>query len=390
MKISIYGFIKYSILASVPILGIYSILPGVTLAFLLLLVLLPFDFILSYKSFRLNKSILFFMLFLIFINLFSYNFNYEFAEYTLTINNTIYLLLFLLIAVYYTSININYLLFQKVSNWFAIFATFIIFIQSYFLFIRGEILVFFLPLPIGFDDFTQVSINWGRPNSIFMEPAHYAIFILPLLYLALKKLNYKLAIFYILGIILSTSTFGIIGSIIVILWYSIRSSKHLFVIVPIVATLLFISFFFSEFSSLIIDQNLNKLSNSISLSDNVRLFGVWNVVEGLNFKQLLIGLGHNQLANYMMFQGYSNAHNYSNSFLFIIFSFGILGFIGLMWYLIVLLHENKEKVYFIILTLVMLSDQILFNQNLLYVLFTIYYFKESNFNNIKYFYNKNT
>jgi hypothetical protein len=72
------------------------------------------------------------------------------------------------------------------------------------------------------------------------------------------------------------------------------------------------------------------------------------------------------------------SENYSNSYLMIFFSFGLIGFFSLIIYVVDLYKLNINKGYFIVFLLVLLSDQILFNRNFFYLVSCIYFIRNTN------------
>jgi len=84
------------------------------------------------------------------------------------------------------------------------------------------------------------TINILRPSSFFSEPAAFTGSILPLLFLSLKRSDFKWAIFCTISILLSTSTVGVILSI--VLWLSMIVIHNISVNNKIIVFLIVISF----------------------------------------------------------------------------------------------------------------------------------------------------
>ena len=137
-------------------------------------------------------------------------------------------------------------------------------------------------------------------------------------------------------------------------------------ILGLVVVFVLISISFPE----LISDNINKLSN-VDASSNVRLLGALDYLSMFNFKNTIVGLGLNQLADYLYVNGVfpEDNPNYANAFLYMLISYGLLGLITFIMYLYKLWKSNlKARGFFLILLGVIFSDQILFNQNLIYLI----------------------
>lgn len=355
-------------LALVPVLGIYLILPGLTLdvllLFLLFLVELLFkrNIVINYKLF-----LLFFVLF--FCNVISYFFA-SISSRSIFINNSIQMLSFAVLLCYNIQQPVNSV-FKKTLHIVGVFASIFVVFQFISFWVFNQSVTLFLPLNTSVEDLDLlVSIGYGRPNSIFLEPAHYAIFILPLFFNTLVEKKYLLCFIYILGILLSTSTTGFAISILILLYYFVFQKRNLklFIVLGILAIPLL---FFTDFFSLLFDSNLDKLGAD-SVGENERLLGTWPLIFGMDLFSWFFGLGYNQMSDFFRNQGIF-VGNYSNSFLMSFFSFGIIGFLSLVFYLLTLIRINSNKGYLIVFLLILFSDQILFNRNFFYLVCCVYF-----------------
>ncbi|MGH2665060.1 hypothetical protein [Flavobacterium sp.] len=367
--------VKCIVLALLPVLGIYHYLQGISLGLFVLLVFIPFDFIFLKTKRDVNWPIILLISTFIMINLFSYHINYKHIKYDIFVNNLLYLVFFMFISVYYTSKEINTEFFEKTLVFLGVLFSVAVLIQAFYFLIKGESISFLLPLATDLDqNVDSIQFN-GRPNSVFQEPAHFAIFMVPLLYTVLNKKKVWLTVLFTVSIFLSTSTYGLILTLIVYLIYALRNKngKIYFLLILIFCALLF--FFFYDFFQAVLTTNINKTQESMDLTANTRFMGGIESVEFMDFFQDLLGIGYNQTKDFMEWHYLSNPTNYSNSFLFSFYAGGILGFTFLLLYLKKLYKINIDKIYFFIFFLTLLTDQIIFNQNFLYLLFVIYFIK---------------
>lgn len=364
------------ILALVPLIGIYIAVPGITYDILLLLIFVLLN-IFSIKN--LNKNLIIYFLIIVSVNFFSYIFNSD-RSYKIFANNTLYIIIFAITICLTTSSKINDK-FTKTLLILGVVSTVFLFYQYILFNLFNVSVTSTLPLDIIDRDrntFSEIaSITRGRPNSFFLEPAHYSIFILPILNYCLSQSKYVLAVLFLLGLFISSSSTGIVIGVIIVCYYFIYNKKKLKKIAIFAFAALLPLIFFNDLLFESILNNITRVGEVSSLNDNIRLFSNLHVINKMNFFDLIFGLGHNQLESFMIQNGMTNAYNYSNSFLMSIFSFGIIGFICLIVLLCKLFKENPDKGYLIILVLILLTDQILFNRNFLYLVSCIYFLNQN-------------
>ncbi|TGD57138.1 hypothetical protein [Flavobacterium humi] len=367
--------VKCIVLALLPVLGMYHYLAGISLGLFILLLFVPIDFIFGKGQWKMNWNIIGLVSVFIIVNIFSYHINYKHIQYQAFINNLLYLLFFMLISSYYTSKEINVAFFEKVLLFLGVAFSIIVLIQAFNFLIRHESISFLLPLETDLEEnVDSIQFN-GRPNSVFQEPAHFAIFMIPLLYNVLSKKKVWLTVLFTVSIFLSTSTYGLMLTLIIYLIYALRNKngKIYFFLILIFCALLF--FFFYDFFQAVLDTNINKTQESMDLTGNTRFMGGIESVEFMDFFQHLLGIGYNQTKDFMEWHYLAGASNYSNSFLFSFYAGGLVGFLALLYFLKKTYKINIDKIYFLIFFLTLLTDQIIFNQNFLYLLFVIYFIK---------------
>ncbi|WP_396168127.1 O-antigen ligase family protein [Flavobacterium sp.] len=360
-------------LALVPVFGIYLVLPGFTLDIIILLILFISDLLFKRKIVFNYKIILLFSV-LFFCNFFSFIFSRTSIQ-SIFINNSIQMIFFAVLLCYFIQQEVNSV-FIKTLHILGVFASVFVLFQFVAFWVFNQSITLFLPLNTSVEDLDLlISISYGRPNSIFLEPAHFAIFILPLLYNSLVEKKYSLTAIYLLGLIFSTSTTGFAILIVILVYHFVFQMRNLkFLLLLAVLSVPF--FFLSDFYDLLFSSNLDKLGAD-SIEDNNRLFGNFPLIFKMDIFNWFFGLGHNQMSNFFSNYGIF-VGNYSNSYLMIFFSFGLIGFLSLIIYVVDLYKLNINKGYFIVFLLVLLSDQILFNRNFFYLVSCIYFIRNTN------------
>lgn len=363
------------ILATVPILGIYRFYHGINFDILILSLFALAHMVYAQKV-NFKVGILNYFGVLVLINLLSFVLTDNQIS-SIFISNTLYIICFALLLSYYATLESDDL-FVKSILLIGVISTLLVFYQTLLFRLFGIASVLFFPLDTGIPpapDFP--SITYGRPNSIFTEPAHYALFILPLLWYSLVNKKHVLAGLFIAGLVLSTSVTGFVAGIILLFSQTVFKGNNLRVL-PVLAVLsLGLIVVYPDLFLAIKDFILPKISDVDSITNNVRLFSTLTVFSKMDFFSILFGLGHNQLKEFMLQNGMPDASNFANSFLMSIFSFGILGLILLFVFLYHLYRINNDKGYFLIFVLILMTDQILFNRNFFYLIACIYLIQDT-------------
>ena len=179
-----------------------------------------------------------------------------------------YLLLFFLvhglIAYFYIGITPNYLLSQIIG--IAIIGTY--YYNFIPLYSKEEIINVYVKMcvwiaAIGYLFYLlHININDGRLQSIFKEPAHYAIVVVPACYYLLKTKKYLSFAIIFGSLILSQSSIGYMGCALMFIFsnISLKRIKYVLITIPI----LIITFFFVynnfTFLKLRVDDTLETLS----------------------------------------------------------------------------------------------------------------------------------
>ena len=125
------------------------------------------------------------------------------------------------------------------------------------------------------------------------------------------------------------------------------------------------------------DNYSNKLTGE-SFQNNIRVFGQLENMKHMSCTQWITGIGLNNWRDYLAALGIQSS-NYSNSLFFSIISFGIVGTIVLIVGVLKAsnicfpIKDNRISFMFLLLLLIVIfSDQVLFNRNLLYLLIWLF------------------
>ncbi|MGE7066528.1 hypothetical protein [Peribacillus butanolivorans] len=368
MKLDI-NYFQYLLLALFPIMSLYEFLPLINIGYFILLLLIIINIFSNKFNLKINLKILITMTTFMVINMIVGITKY--IDLTNTINNTIGMLVFTIIAIFICVPNfINMDKLYRSCKLVAIVATIFLFYQflAYHLLGRGiqGNIPFLTPNNTGFD-----SINYGRPTSFFYEPAHYALYIGPIFAISLIRRELLISLILILGLILSTSSTGIVIAIsfpILVFFIGTKrfSMKNILIILAGSLILFFITS--NYYDSLFEKFSINELKN------NIRIFGTLDYFKYFSTNDWLFGIGINRLTEYLSLHGYLYSENYASSYIFSVFSFGIVG--GIVWLMFSFsLYKSilkKYKIIYVAFIYMCLTDQVLFNSNLLYILMWIY------------------
>jgi len=351
------------LLGSFPVLSVYALTTGISLASFICLILLPLNiFIANYKNF--DKWTVWLIAEFVLIGGISVAFSGGWSNSTLYLHNLFPTFIFLIcVTITLNSIDIKF--FVRIVYIIGVIAAAICIFQRIELIKTGafEKDVYFINLPL-IRDFDTIITT--RPSSFFTEPAHLSIYLLPIFYLGLAQRQILVSIICALGIICSGSSTGFLIVIVLLIYRLFRFSsvkkKAFFIILCAVAIYVLLAYIPE-----LIDENINKIATT-DVDKNIRLLGATEIISHMDILNLLFGLGLNQLEGYASFIGLI-FKNYSNAILFSFISFGFIGFVSFIFYLIHLYKISKHELgFFIILFCILCSDQVLFNANFIYPL----------------------
>lgn len=365
-------------LATAPVLGIY-LFPGSRIYLLWVLTVMLFMVNLfsgnishSIKA-RRNEVNWFWAIFIIGLFGTVVNAGSSFYSLQLFVNNLFNIILFFIAIVCFTADCDTSLFKRSLYILGAAAALICMFQRAQFLATGSFYKDFFLPWFDMNRDLENFSVN--RVSAFFTEPAHVSIFLLPIYYLALKEKRWIMSLILAGGILFSGSTTGflLLGALTVL--YMVSSGikkKYLLLVALLMGVAYYIVLLY--FPDVVID-NASKLENTTS--DNQRLLGALVYLEKFDPLQLLFGVGLNQLEAFLRDNGiflideWGNElnHNYSNAVVYMIVSYGFVGFLFFIKYLYRMVKIYKvERGLFIYGLGILFSDQVLFNRHLIYLI----------------------
>lgn len=235
-----------------------------------------------------------------------------------------------------------------------------------------------------------------RPSSLFVEPGYFALYVIPCLIICLispkiEDHNMKISLLISFSLILSTSGAGIgIGFIIwgLFLVTKIAYIKNKKIYILPIAFFLILTFGISIFIFLLFKTNI--FERVFGGSFYARIVRGFLIYDTLDFKYKILGVGLNNVANYLNFYCISTPYDEANLNLGSTFStylnqFGILGSFALIMFMIYLVYISRKNyvsfvlcLYFIIY---IVFEDVLFNFRMGFMLsIMLYYTKYSKHN----------
>lgn len=213
-----------------------------------------------------------------------------------TINNLVMPVLFLfIISVFIDDVNEDNL--YKAFSFIGMIVMGAMYYQSlgYYFLCKPAVPITLLPI-----DMDELSY-WGklqglRPSSFFTEPQAYASYIVPLLFLSLKRKNIIFAIVISLSILLSTSSQGTLIMAITWVAFVILQVKGFFAKLAAVFPAIGLICLFC--TSSIFEFSINKIQ-AIDASNNVRLSRGFEIYGTFDVWNQLFGIGAGNLFNYV-------------------------------------------------------------------------------------------
>lgn len=364
-------------LATVPFMAIYALPNGLQLNWLLvgLLIILNHNHInrMSFLKERSNEIIWFIAIMLIGLMGVICNFGSSFFDITLYFHNLFSIVIFFISLVIITS-NCNIDVFKKVLFACGAVASIICLYQRAQLLLTGSFEVnVFIPGLIVNRDLETFSTN--RVSSFFTEPAHLAIYLLPIYYISLYEKKYLISLLYAAGILFSGSSTGFVLLLALSLIYLLKNnkSKKYIITVTIMGIIAFVlvNIYFPD----VLLSNIDKIKSTNS--NDLRHLGPLSYIKYMDIGQMIFGIGLNQLSEFLKSNGIIligqwgeviNA-NYANAVIYSFISYGFLGFLSCLQYFNRTIKYNKSNLGFIVFALgILMSDQVLFNRNLLYLI----------------------
>lgn len=199
--------------------------------------------------------------------------------------------------------------------------------------------------------FLNINVNDGRLQSIFKEPAHYVIVVIPACYYYLKTKNYKNFAIIFCTLLLSGSSLGYIGCglMFVVPNLTTKRVKYLIGLLPILFVVFYYTYKVNSSFKLRVDDTYNslnvintgKFNNDTNLSSYVMISNIYIAKKNITDHPLGSGIGSH---HYMHTKKYlkemrppeyiktlkieeNNSFDANSLFTRICSEFGIIGFI---------------------------------------------------------------
>lgn len=259
----------------------------------ILMILVAAIYTIKAKSIYLYKPMLIFLIYMVFhdvIKVFFMN-NIPSSYFNNLVSNIIF---FLIISIVSSSIDEEKL--YSVWKVMGVIVLIGIFYHSFLVFGLGQnvIPIRILPVPTGRKYIWN--IGYARPRSFFSEPASFVLFIMPLLYMCLKKNKIVFGGIITIAIFLSTSTTGLMLSF--VLWsYQImrgQSRKNKIIAVTILVTLSFLLVTLPIF-----ETTINKLQQT-DIEGNFRLTRGYDIFFNSANEYKVFGVPYTTVGSYLL------------------------------------------------------------------------------------------
>ncbi|OYP73992.1 hypothetical protein CIK94_07595, partial [Prevotella sp. P4-51] len=356
----------------------YELSNGISLNWIIVFLMLIANFIANTYtySFQLRRNELKWFVTITIIGFISAVYNSistSFYDITLFVNNYIAIMVFFFAYIIFTA-NCNFKVLVYGLYVVGIAAASICLYQRFMLIFTGTYIQdFFIPGLVVNRDLD--TFDFSRASAFFTEPAHLSIYLLPIFYISLKRYNFTLSVLFALGILFSGSTTGLILTAILLIAFMVTRGVAKWKLI-LLAILFAIGYYFvNQFFSEVLLSNIEKLNNT-DMQEN-RFLGPLAYLGFFDLFQWITGIGLNQLGELLNYHGVHlytdwgkevNAA-YANAVIYMLISYGLWGLLYFIRYLFRTIKTYKSDIGFIIIALgVLLSDQVLFNRNLLYVL----------------------
>lgn len=209
-----------------------------------------------------------------------------------------------------------------------------------------------------------------RPSAFFLEPQHFASFVLPMLILELRNGKYFFSGLITASVFLSSSTQGIVCCAIIWFLYFIvfgkKQIKSKIIMTFFIAVIIWLTLYTDMFYTAI-----NKIQSG-TFTNNIRIYRAFEVYMKMPFSDKLTGIGMKNINNYLIFSGvcnkwimseYSAAHNFISTIGGNFVEFGLIGGIGylLMLFNMFIRAEKTGRVLVIIIFISAFSQTIAYN-----------------------------
>jgi hypothetical protein len=218
-------------------------------------------------------------------------------------------------------------------------------------------------LPIPLEKKLVWQTRYFRPRSFFSEPAAYVIYILPLLFLAIKRNKILFAGIITISIFLSTSTTGLIMSFFVWLYYLIKKGKSLKYKRIVIFS--FIVIFLLMLTNLSIFNDTIKKYENTKIRGNKRLTLGYDIFLGTQNIHKIFGVPHASIYEHYFSDEISinSGYIYINTISYVLILYGIFGALLYVniFYKLFRYGEKEVRPYLLLVFLSIFGQSIFFN-----------------------------
>lgn len=254
------------------IINQYSI-SGISLGLILMLVVVVWNFI-NTKKFNVFTPLLALFGFMLFHDILK--------MFVVTVNTSAWIERFVYLLFLSSIIGrVNRDNLYKIWKIVGLFAMVGMFYQSFQVYFLGQAVSMIKLIPFATSTSSNYTLAYMRPHSFFLEPAAYATWILPLLYMAMERKKTLFAILISISVMLSTSSTGLIMVGVVWLYFSFIDAREegrrwnglvlVSILIIGVGALSSLEIFSTSFEK-ITNISLNDTSNAVRLSLGFQLF----------------------------------------------------------------------------------------------------------------------
>ncbi len=221
-----------------------------------------------------------------------------------------------------------------------------------------------------------VEVTFGyRFASLFSEPSYYAIYMVPLVVMAIRDKKLLIAWIFGFSIIMSSSSLGIVSLAMCVVYevlFDIKGKKQKVIGISIIALIGVITFYFvSRTSGMmeLIELSQKKFERIEDGDSDIRLIGYISLYNTLPIKELLFGVGLAQMGNYFI-----GVYNYSNTPVTTLINSGMLGLFALVIFWAQLFFSSYKRrcvIYFLIFIAISFADPLIFSDRYYYLLYFV-------------------
>jgi hypothetical protein len=258
-----------------------------------------------------------------------------------------------------------------------VFATLLVLIQGVYITVSGSEVAPIKLLPVT-ADLQRLWVAAPRPSGVFTEPQLYASFILPLFLFAVLKKKFILSFVFMLGILLSGSTYGIIVVFALVVWLVITSGRltSIKAWMLICSCVFFLAIIF--YTTGMFDKSLEKLART-DISQGIRVAKAPMLFLEMSFSEKIFGMEstvgdfisqHINVFPWLLRYLVNDSHllNYVSGLFSLAIYYGVVPMILFLWMLIMTyIHGDRfQQGMVIVVFLHSLSATFLFNGYFVY------------------------